>query len=324
MPQYVFICDANAEVGFGHFSRCFNIASGIRSVQPEADVLFQGDLNRPAMERLSSLGCRVVSPAWPLDDLTVILDRYDVDQAALGRLATRARALIKIDDFNELDLRNVAAVVNFRVGAETWDYAARHRFLGLAYYPAHPDFEAIRRRRLEASDDRTRQQGFHVVVSIGGTDRYGVAVPIIEALDRVLSGATITWLGADNPPSGKADLLRNQLVSGSFSPDVARHYAVADAVICGGGVTKYEAGFCMIPNACLSQTAEQHRDTEVLAQTGLTFDLGRGTADSATDELDGLLSAFFSREQRERQLTHLATRYNTGSLRRLALAIVEL
>ena len=48
----------------------------------------------------------------------------------------------------------------------------------------------------------------------------------------------------------------------------------ADVVICSGGLIKYEAGFCLTPNACINQTIDQCDDTQILANANLTYNFG--------------------------------------------------
>jgi spore coat polysaccharide biosynthesis predicted glycosyltransferase SpsG len=328
--RYVFLCDASPEAGFGHFSRCFNIACGLTALRPDVDILFCGKLSGAAVQRLDAIGASANTTVDEsrLAGRTVVLDRYDITQDDIDRLTAVAGALVKVDDFNEYDLGQAAAVVNFRAGAEDWTYAAKHAFLGLAHYPAHPDFAIVRRQKLEVPIARgidARSRAMNVLVSIGGTDRHGVAGRVIEALDRLLRNARITWLMAGPSDMRPKELRHNELIIGAFTGNMAERYAGTDAVISGGGVTKYEAGFCMVPNGCISQTPEQQQDTEIMAAMNLTYDIGRGTriAHDGSD-LDERIEAFLSRQQLDQQLTALAVRYDVGSLSRLADGILNL
>jgi spore coat polysaccharide biosynthesis predicted glycosyltransferase SpsG len=323
--HYVFICDAGPEVGFGHFSRCFNIACGLLALRPDADIVFMGGLSEAAIGRLQAIGATAdtTGAELPLANCTVVLDRYDIKQDDIDRLAAASGALVKVDDFNEFDLARATAVVNFRAGAEQWHYRARHAFLGLEYYPAHPDFAAVRGRRLAATAPMAAD-AMKVLVSIGGTDRHGVARRIVEALDRILTKAHITWI-TTQPGIEPATLQNNELVIAQFSEKVAELYAGADAVISGGGVTKYEAGFCMVPNACISQTPEQQQDTEIMAALQLTYDIGSGARVAENNsELESRLEAFLAPSQLEQQRRALAVRYDVSSLPRLARGILDL
>jgi spore coat polysaccharide biosynthesis predicted glycosyltransferase SpsG len=327
--RYVFLCDASPEVGFGHFSRCFNIACGLAALRPDADIVFQGKLSEAAVKRVHAIGASadLTGADLGLTKSTVVLDRYDITQDDIDRLAAAAGMLVKVDDFNEYDLERAAAVINFRAGVEDWTYGAKRAFLGLAYYPAHPDFAVVRRRKIETAGERdgpSDTEAVNVLVSIGGADRHGVAGRVIEALDRLLRNARITWL-TGQPGTQPGELRHNRLVIGAFSEKMAELYASADAVISGGGVTKYEAGFCMVPNACISQTPEQQQDTGIMAAMQLTYDIGSGVrvAENAS-ELEGRLEAFLSRQQVEQQLSALAVRYDVSSLPRLARGILDL
>jgi spore coat polysaccharide biosynthesis predicted glycosyltransferase SpsG len=325
--RYVFLCDAGPEVGFGHFSRCFNIACGLLALRRDADIVFKGRLSEAAVRRLQPIGASAdtTGSSLRLAGETAVLDRYDITQEDIDELAAEAGALVKIDDFNEFDLERAAAVVNFRAGAEGWSYAARRSFLGLAHYPAHPDFAVVRLRKLQARETRARKDGLNVLVSIGGADRHGVSGRVVEALDRQLRGARITCLLPGGLDAAPADLRFNELKVGAFTERMADRYAEADAVISGGGITKYEAGFCMVPNACISQTPEQQQDTDIMATMHLTYDIGNG-ARVAPDgaDLDDKIAAFLSSQQMDQQLGALAIHYDVASLSRLANGIQSL
>lgn len=321
--QYIFACDANQRVGFGHFGRCFNIASGLLAEQPGAEIRFQGDLNEVASARLRAAGMSLTAHynAGDFAESTLIFDRYDIDQAHINELVRVSRALLMIDDFNQFDFSGAAAVVNFRAGAENWTYNAQRAFLGLKYYPAHPDFAPVRRHKLEAGPRRP----LSILVSMGGADRHNAGRLLVRGLDTVVSGARINWLSNNWDDEDPRDLASNELIRTGFSQRMNEHYAAADLVISGGGVTKYEAGFCMIPNACLSQTLEQQQDTEILAGMRLTFDLGLGlNLEIDSGKLAVKLEEFLSETELQAQREQLALHYDAGSLSRLARGILEL
>jgi spore coat polysaccharide biosynthesis predicted glycosyltransferase SpsG len=98
------------------------------------------------------------------------------------------------------------------------------------------------------------------MVAIGGVDRHGAGQHVVAALER-----------RPDPPAV-------DVVAGASAERLADALAAADAVISGGGLTKYEAAYTGTPVAVVSQTPEEYDDTRAFVAAGFGFDLGAGAA----------------------------------------------
>jgi spore coat polysaccharide biosynthesis predicted glycosyltransferase SpsG len=68
----------------------------------------------------------------------------------------------------------------------------------------------------------------------------------------------------------------------------------ADACICGGGLTKYEAAYLGVPAAVLAQNADQGSETKEFVDLGLGWDLTSSVSRFCCNELTRPLEAFLS------------------------------
>jgi UDP-2,4-diacetamido-2,4,6-trideoxy-beta-L-altropyranose hydrolase len=274
-------CDCDGSVGYGHFSRCLSLARVLRASARSAQVVFWGrydafaerTLRRYRMARLKlaarGYGERDAPAALSAsrDFDLLLIDSYRPAQAYLDALSNRSCKLAVMDDRHALDLSRADLAICFRAGAERRPHGARREALGLRYLIVKPELRAIRRRNLARRPRPIRGALVFFSGREAGPAMLGKAV---HATLLALPEAQVRYITPDGRPL--AGLARAQ--ARGPRPDIERLYAEADLVVTGGGLVKYEAAYCGIPNVALSQTALQHQDTRVLAARHLTHDLG--------------------------------------------------
>ncbi|QTL34229.1 hypothetical protein [Pseudoalteromonas viridis] len=314
----VIVCDANTEVGLGHFSRCFTIAQALMSRNQDLTVSFFGNFNDFAIKKLEKAQISY-SQQLPLHrGYSILVDGYQHNEQSLQALAQHGKYLFVIDDFDVYNFACVDLIINFRFGAERLiDNSSKH-CLGLTFFPFQPQFIPVRKKRMQTPNREIKQ----ILVVVGGSDRYDVATKLLIALDEVVSGCQITLLGEH--PQLPA-LTHNSIVLHPFVEDMAAYYSSADIVLCGGGLVKYESGFCLVANAALAQTPEQQLDTQILARSQLSYDLGLASElDLNSDVLKVKLKAFLHPEQLQSQFESMRYHYDTDSTHNLVSKILEL
>lgn len=270
-------CDANAEVGLGHLARCRDLARLLRQQFPELRVVFAGDLSEYGHDTLQPHAFEVVGLAR--DELLVperlglelgtdsrlLVDSYRVDQAALDVLAGWAAPWGAFDDFAHFDYAGAGLVINTRVAATASSYRAAQLAVGPEFFPATPELEQARAGRPAQSPSAPKT----IVVFIGGHDQYGVGPRLAEVAAQRFASASVLCLQRE--PFSSAE---PRVAHAPLGPDLASQLAAADLVLAGGGRLKYEAAYCLVPCASLSQTGGQAEDTVQLAERGLCVDLG--------------------------------------------------
>lgn len=271
-------CDANAETGLGHFARCRDLVRLLCAEQPDIVPIFAGDLSSVARAATDALGFStlplpqgepLLSPALAAaleKGARLLVDSYRLDAETASKLGRTSAAWAAFDDFAKLDFAGAALVINTRVGAETTPYRARHAARGPAYFPATPE---LSRLRSERSERPAPAQPRRIVVFVGGYDRYAAGIALAEAAASAFRAAEVSCV--QQAPLGAAAA---GVVWGQLAPEISSWLGQADLVIAGGGRLKYEAAYCLLPCASVSQTEEQAEDTAELGRRELCWDLG--------------------------------------------------
>ena len=169
----VFICSGNQVTGFGHVSRCLNIAHGMANLVLSEQICFYGDYGFFSKQRINEAGFTWINeiPTDCLTDFLFIIDDYQMTAITLEGYRNLGAKLVVIDDFNQFGFECIDLIINFRFEAEKLYPLADKHLLGLQYFPVAPSFEQVRKNRLEHRVKQIRS----VLVFIGGSDRKNFA-----------------------------------------------------------------------------------------------------------------------------------------------------
>lgn len=308
--NFIFYCHANQNTGLGHLSRCLNIARALSRRCSLSKIYFYGDFDDFAISRIRYYSFTIMSKQESFTAGSVIIcDDYKFSEFELHNLFNLNCKIVVIDDFQQYDYDFMSLIVNFRLEAEFFYKTRNSTCLGIGFFPFSAELKDVRLLNLNRP---SKEDINKVVVFIGGTDHFDVGTKIISALDRVVSKAKVILITKNE---SSVSMYHNDLEVMPFVEDVSQVYLGADVVISGGGATKYEAGFCVIPNCAVSQTVQQLDDTKILAKHNLTYDLG--LAQYATiDTLEHEIKKFIL--SRASQLSAFAQLYKTNSTDHLA------
>lgn len=262
------LCDGSDQTGLGHLSRCLGIATSLEKISPGIKILFQGDYNTSAAQMLAHYQMDFCTETFMIDKQPplscLIVDKQSPEETQLAKLASRGHRIVLVDDFNRINTAPCTLVINFRVGAERYDYSCGKTALGIRYFPARPELKTIRENRI------ARKHGFinNILISIGGFDRFNVGPKVARELGTYFHGIRINLVTNITPDDFPA---WDNITVFPLKNSLHELLRDADFVISGGGLTKYECIYCGIPNGCFNQTEDQLEDTEILAKEGLTM-----------------------------------------------------
>lgn len=300
----LFRCDATAEIGFGHLSRCMALAEAMRL--SDVACLFVGRFEDAAIRKLGAAGFEFVACADPVNThgaqrelgalvagqgaAFVVLDSYRADEAYLLDLAALECGLVVFDDFHALTAYPCDIVLNFTWKAASLGYRSGPvLLLGPGFFPAG---RGLVGRRPESLARHRSGPVRHLLIAIGGSDPKRIAARLVGILRRrhveiclrvIAANEDDLAIPIDDFASGSAMLPRQ--------PDLSEQLVWADATITGGGLIKYESAFMAVPAAAISQNEGQAGETRALERAGLVFDLG--LADERSDgEVADALDAF--------------------------------
>ncbi len=302
----VFRCDATADIGFGHLSRCIALAEALRLFDVRSN--FAGLFDAAARDQIAASGFERVDLAGPVNSRDadrqlsdamaeepaglIVVDSYRADESYLSTLEALGGFTVVIDDFRALEAYPCDVVLNFTWEAASLGYPEGPLLLlGPEHFPARRQLVELRPRSLE------RQRGGpirNLLIAIGGADPKRIAARLVRILREDHFGICLRVIAANEAdlPEMLAGFAPGSLVL-PRQPDLSEQLLWADAAITGGGLIKYESAFMGVPAAAISQNDGQARETRALTRAGLVFDLGLAD-DRGDEELGTALDRFFA------------------------------
>jgi spore coat polysaccharide biosynthesis predicted glycosyltransferase SpsG len=300
----VFRCDATADIGFGHLSRCIALAEAFRL--SDVRSTFAGLFDSAARDQISVSGFDRIDFADPVntnaderqqlsDIMTkesasfIIVDSYRANESYLSNLKALG-AIVVMDDFRALEAYPCDVVLNFTWEASRLGYPEGPLLLlGPEYFPARRRLVELRPQSINR---QRRGRIRNLLIAIGGADPKRIAARLVGIVREGHAGIRLRVIAANE--ADLADPLRG-FAPGSMvlprQPDLSEQLLWADACITGGGLIKYESAFMGVPAAAISQNEGQAGESRALTRAGLVFDLG--LADDRSDEQLGTASDRF-------------------------------
>lgn len=267
-----FFCESTPKVGLGHFSRCLALARATKKIYPRVKIKFFGKFDNFSNQLLNkykfeSKSANLMDPKIKKSEF-LIVSSYKINKAFLDSFTSGDCKLIVIDDFNEFDFKSAYMVINFTVNAQNYIYKPKRVALGLKYFIVKPEFKKIRKMNLK----RFREKTGNILLYISGiklNDKF--SANIVNSASKVFHDSNITLVSQGNLKRLKDK--KNVKICEPID-DIEKLFVKSDAIICGGGMTKYEAAYCCIPNATVAINNEQYAETQEFKKKNLTFDLG--------------------------------------------------
>lgn len=272
---FLFRCDANSQSGFGHFSRCLNLARSIQENIPQSKLSFYGNFNAFSIQLFNKYNIpfyhtadsNFVEDVSFLDIVSdfIIIDSYLFNQTYVDLVTNslKNQKLILIDDTCLLNYHNVDLVINFRLNAQVlYNYNSKNTALGLEYFISKPEFKTIRLNNIIQNTPTTIKK---VLLFLGGAVNSEVSFELADCIQSIDSSLEITIICSETKSNYNT-------ISPTF--EIEKFYSNTDFIINGGGLTKYEGSYCLIPSASLSMNELQYKDSQILSNEGLIFDLG--------------------------------------------------
>jgi spore coat polysaccharide biosynthesis predicted glycosyltransferase SpsG len=234
--------------GMGHFYRALNLAEGLAAV----GISFKFYLNdhAPSLKILRERGLpyQVVNLEdlagnWEAslilqDGITMwVNDRLDTDARHAQKIRAAGVPLVTFDDRG-----TGAALADLHIAALAFD-AQEHLggaklLRGADYLILNPEIRNFMRLRKQLSS---------ILVTLGGSDTYGVTVKVVQLLKEMNLTATIVV----GPAFMHMDKL-NEILTGGFTlkrgvPSMIEEFHRHDLAITGGGITPFEANASGLP-----------------------------------------------------------------------------
>ncbi len=273
--MFALCVEASHQRGMGHLFRMLHFASFLR--EQNEDVIFFMNAHQPAMTILNENGFDFEAVA--LDDLQSdwerqliqkhgvdvwVNDRLDTDVMHARRVKDAKVKLVTFDDRGE-----GAAMADLHVAAlifdEVRELKGRKVLSGVQYLILDKGIDDYRRQRLALNK---------IVISMGGSDTYGVTVQVVE----MLKGSKIPVTVIVGPGFEHLERLQ-QVMPDHFDlrvnvPSLAEAFVEFDLAFTAGGVTPFEACASGLPCIVVATEKFEMPIGRYLEETGATIYAG--------------------------------------------------
>lgn len=295
--------EASHERGMGHCFRGLHLATALRGKGD--DVIFISNNDELSKEILRRAGFSVeVVPSYSdaMDWENEVIRMHQPDWWINDRLGTTAKHAQKI----------VAAGINLATFDDHGEGAkyARYNFLamdpcpreentnalyGAEYMILNPEIEKYR-NRIDALRERCT-----IFVTLGGSDTYGLTPKVVSSLKRAPNDLNI---GVAVGPNFRNHAELDVAITG-MPPSLRIHRGVSDLIglmaatdiiICGGGVTLFEAAALGIPALVIANEAHEIHLAQWFERNGFGFYNGFRTDYSESSLLTKLTQLISSKE----------------------------
>jgi spore coat polysaccharide biosynthesis predicted glycosyltransferase SpsG len=261
--------EASPARGMGHLFRALALAEALDTLGARSLICVNDDDRAAAVLRDRGLAWRTVPLANPALDWE-------------GALIKSQGVRVWVDDRLDTDARHARRVLDTDARLATFDDRGSGAALADLNVVAVPltDGERVAGRRvlsglqflvLDAAVQRwrrVRQRCESVVVSMGGSDTYGVTVDVVRAL-RARGRAATVVLG----PGFQHDTALTKVIGDGIQvkrsiPSLAEEFAHHDLAVTAGGITPFEANAAGLPCIVIATETWEVRSGEVLADLG--------------------------------------------------------
>ncbi len=234
--------------GMGHFYRALNLAQGLRQAGKPCKFYLNRHDASCALLQEQGHAFEIVA----LDDLTGdwerkaiandgitcwVNDRLDTDARHAAQIKAAGIPLATFDDRG-----SGAAQADLHIAALAFDgqenLAGAKVLRGAAYLVLNPAIGRFARPRGSLSS---------ILVTLGGSDTYGVTVKVVQSLAAAGRSATVVLGPAFGHMAELEQVITDDFVIKRGVPSLIEEFAAHDLAVTGGGITPFEANASGLP-----------------------------------------------------------------------------
>lgn len=283
MTNVLFRTDAGPKIGLGHLQRSLSLANAFEKMGVRSLFLTNGDQSN--LLRIKSHGfpvnSSVISESWSPDDIKTTLDvaaENECDAVLVDCRFAHAEYLAELAKTAYVIARDDMAshsfscqmVFNGNADASRLPYCSSSGntvfLLGLDYMVLRSEFEDQFSRPF-------RRGVQNILVTVGGTDLYGLMAPILTMLDSLPGDFSVTAVVGpyfDNIPAVTAAAEdANRSINLVHDPESIRELMLkADLAVSAAGQTLYELACVGCPTVAFQTAPDQPGQLAALAEAG--------------------------------------------------------
>lgn len=285
-----FHTEGNKEIGTGHVYECLSLA---RELKKEGfDVIFIVKANRELINIINDEIEEVEEIEYNQDyeKTLYLLRKYKVDDLVLNlrkirkdyvdNLRTKGIKTIVIDELGNPNIKS-DILINGSVVEEWHNYTDSKnmkKYIGPKYKILRNSFRKYNKKDKEINDEISK-----ILVIMGGTDKSGTALRILDALSKTSKNITKKIiLGSNFPFDEKIKKLKKSLKESNFEfmkniTNVAELMFKSDLVFSHASNTMYELASVGTPGIVFYEEIHEKKQAEYFEENGAVINLGLGT-----------------------------------------------
>ncbi len=276
-------CDAGRDTGAGHVTRCLALAEGLRDRGATVVLLSRiesvgwlaAEVDGYEREEGASTPDELLFQARRLDLDAVVLDSYHLDPGCSGTLRDGGLSTLAIVD-GDTRGQDADLYLDQTIGAQDDPVdlpPGALRLAGLEHTLLRERITAARPARAPAPSSSPSRR-LAVLCFVGGTDPAGAAPVLAGSLFATGIPVDVTLIAPDRPPAEVEPGPGQSLVVHESIVDLPAAVLRSDLVVCGAGMSTWEALCLGAPAALVCVAENQRRTYERTVARGLAVGLG--------------------------------------------------
>jgi UDP-2,4-diacetamido-2,4,6-trideoxy-beta-L-altropyranose hydrolase len=333
----VFWVEASREIGMGHLMECLAIRNKLHS----EGVLTHFYINEyePAEEKLRELGVNYSLLAREKKDnpigksnvqkecTTIVVNHHAVSSNTLVSLKDDGWKVCVID---QLGNKNISAdlLINYSIVEDWINYNILQEDMVSLF---GPEFTLLRGEFEEpiSSQKEKKVESQNVLISMGGVDRTGATIRLIEALSTLESNLMKTIvIGAGfahrDKLGDRKNLGENNFVFKDNVERMSSEMSCADIAISAGGNTLYELAAMGVPTLVLWEDEHERILADSFASRGAVLNIGNGMSTPKKVITDSILSLLSDQARLDEMRSCSMSIVDAKGVNRVCKAILEL
>lgn len=318
----VFVTNGNTNIGFGHISRTMMLYSFFKKNNFFAKIIVPESCSFPVNEDF------IIVKSLAEKDLSFISRDFDI--VVIDSIE---------DDYDNLSwIRNTKLFV-VSITLFLFDFSKRYEHI--SFFPSIRESKIITIGRTQIytgnkyltfredfgnNDFIIREKGEKVLITMGGTDPFGLSLKVVKALakDESLHITILLSEKADyyNELSDFSKMYPNVLLIG-FTDNMLALLKNNDIAIINGGLTRYETCIVGIPFIALSIHQKQFEITQELVDLGVGINLGIYNEISDEQIFNSAKSLLNNKELRRKTSIKMKKLFDTKGVERIYNIICE-
>ena len=311
----IFLTEVSKEIGMGHLMECLALAELLR--KRDVDAYFIITPYPPAEELLFSRGISYVTLDTDKKEEIfevakdrskkniIVADQRNLSLAVIRRLREGPFKIVVIDHFGNMTV-DCDLLINSAIAPEHLKYDFKDKeipriLIGADFAILREEFPGMHNKKKIFNKEKKT-----VLVSMGGVDRTGVTLKVMEALRSI--GSLVSKniiLGKGFAHLDRFTEMQREFDCDDFNfarsvDDMAERMQKSDLVISSGGNTLYETACVGTPGLVLWEDPHEDIQGRVFADKGVVRNLGNGLAVPVTEIRDSINEILDDTETRVR------------------------